>query len=133
VEKRNIWKDVKGSLELHEDDRGKIVDIFYNDKIEHVSMVQSKTGAIRGNHYHKNTIQHILITKGALEYWYKPVDSQEPAKMEIARIGDVIRTPPNEIHALKIIEDNEFVVFTVGQRGGKDYESDTFRVKSILP
>ena len=32
------------------------------------------------------------------------------------------------MHALKIRKDgNEFVVFTIGKRGGKDYESDTYR------
>ena len=39
-----------------------------------------------------------------------------------------METPPNEIHALNIVEDNEFVVFTTGTRGGQDYESDTFRI-----
>jgi hypothetical protein len=70
----------------------------------------------------------MLITKGSLEYWYKPLSSDMPAKVEIARVGDMITTEPLEIHALKIIEDNEFVVFTTGSRGGRDYESDTVRV-----
>ena len=42
-------------------------------------------------------------------------------------------TGPNEIHALKIgPEGNEFIVFSKGLRGGKDYESDTFRVDNII-
>ena len=45
----------------------------------------------------------------------------------------MISTPPNEIHALKIGSDgNEFIVFSEGLRGGKDYESDTFRVSNII-
>ena len=27
---KNIWKDIESPLELHTDDRGSIVDIFYN-------------------------------------------------------------------------------------------------------
>ena len=47
--------------------------------------------------------------------------------------GDIISTPPMEIHALEIGEDgNQFIVFSSGLRGGKDYEDDTFRVESII-
>ena len=30
---KNIWKDVEEPLELHTDDRGSIVDVFYNDEL----------------------------------------------------------------------------------------------------
>lgn len=130
---RNVWKDVKEPLESHTDDRGTINDIFYQGKIDHVAIITSKPGAMRGNHYHKETTQHMLMTKGSLEYWYKNVDSNEPAKMVVAKEGDLVSTPPFEIHALRIgPEGNEFVVFSEGKRGGKDYESDTFRVDSII-
>ena len=74
------------------------------------------------------------MTEGYLEYWYKPVDSDEPAKMVAAKVGDIISTPPNEIHALVIRRlGNQFIVFSEGTRGGKEYESDTFRVDCIVP
>ena len=121
------------NLELHADDRGYIVDLFYNDDINHVAKIVSVPNAIRGNHYHKETTQHMLITKGYLEYWYKPVNSNEPAKMVLAEEGDIISTGPYEIHALKIGPmGNEFIVFSQGLRGGKDYELDTFRVENII-
>jgi|TARA_R110002012_G_scaffold64648_2_gene169832 hypothetical protein len=121
------------NLELHSDSRGYIVDLFYNDNINHVAKIVSVPNSIRGNHYHKETTQHMLITKGYLEYWYKPVNSNEPAKMVLAETGDIISTKPNEIHALKIgPTGNEFIVFSQGLRGGKDYELDTFRVENII-
>jgi dTDP-4-dehydrorhamnose 3,5-epimerase-like enzyme len=131
---KNIWKSVKEPLELHTDERGSIVDVFYNDDIEHVAVVDSEPNVLRGNHYHKLSTQHMLMTKGSLEYWYKPTDSDEPAEMIVAKVGDIVSTPPNEIHALVIREDgNQFIVFSEGVRGGMDYESDTFRVDSIIP
>ena len=39
---KNIWKDVEEPLELHTDDRGSIVDVFYNDDIEHVAVINTK-------------------------------------------------------------------------------------------
>ena len=125
---KNIWKNVQEPLEIHTDDRGSIVDLFYDEDINHVATVTSEPNVIRGNHYHKETTQHMLMTKGSLEYWYKNVDSDEPSKMVIANEGDLVSTGPNEIHALRIgPEGNEFVVFSQGKRGGKDYESDTYR------
>lgn len=132
MKKRNIWKNIDSPLQLKEDQRGKIVDIFYKENINHVAVINSKAGTQRGNHYHKHTIQHILITKGVLEYWYKPLNSNIPAKWEILREGDLLTTPSFEVHALKIIEDNQFIVFAQGLRGGKDYESDTYRVSPSI-
>ena len=45
----------------------------------------------------------------------------------------LILTKPNEIHAFKTLSSKSiFMVFTVGIRGGKDYEKDTYRVESIV-
>jgi mannose-6-phosphate isomerase-like protein (cupin superfamily) len=129
----NVFENNNSPLEVHSDLRGVIADVFYNANINHVAIINSNPGAIRGNHYHKESVQHMLITSGQLEYWYKPLDSKEPAKMHLTKVGDLITTPAYEIHALKITENgNQFVVFSEGKRGGEDYESDTFRVDSII-
>jgi quercetin dioxygenase-like cupin family protein len=128
MKQKNIWNTPKAPLEMHSDNRGDITDIFYKSNIHHVAVVRSNKGAVRGNHYHKETTQYMLITKGALEYWHKPLGSEAEAECILLQEGDFVETPPNEIHALNIVEDNEFVVFTTGVRGGQDYESDTFRI-----
>ena len=115
------------------DKRGSISDIFYKKNIKHVAIIKSKKGALRGNHYHKKTTQYMYITKGSLEYWYKKLNSKGKAKMKLLKVGDLVETPPNEMHALKIGKNgNEFIVFTVGKRGGKDYENDTYRFTPSL-
>ena len=132
MKNKNIWKNTKPPLELHEDSRGSIVDIFYKKNINHIAVVKSHKGSIRGNHYHKETTQHMLIIKGSLEYWFTSLEATEEPKFILLKEGDFVSTPPNEVHALKIVEDNEFIVFTEGVRGGKDYESDTFRLNSSI-
>jgi dTDP-4-dehydrorhamnose 3,5-epimerase len=130
---RNIRKKVKKPLQSFKDKRGSIIDIFYKKKIDHVAIIDSKPNALRGNHYHKKTIQHMLITEGSLEYWYKPLKKKTKVKKKILKVGDLVSTPPYEIHALKISKKgNQFIVFSEGVRGGKDYEADTFRVPSIV-
>ena len=114
---RNIRKNLPNTLELHEDERGSILDIFYKKKINHVAIVDSNPNTLRGNHYHKMTTQHMLITKGLLEYWYKKLGSKDKAKMQLAEVGDLVTTPPLEVHALKILEKgNQFIVFSEGLR-----------------
>ena len=132
MNKKNIWGEPIPPLEKHVDSRGEIVDLFYKDTIEHIAVIKSNKGAIRGNHYHKCTTQHMLITKGSLEYWYKPLDSDKKPICVLLEQGDFITTPSNENHALRIVEDNEFIVFTEGVRGGKDYEEDTFRIEGTI-
>ena len=90
---RNIFRDQHSILQTHEDDRGIISDIFYKSKIEHSALIESKPNVIRGNHYHKETTQHMVMTQGSLEYWYKPFDSKEDAKSIILVKGDYITTP----------------------------------------
>ena len=129
---RNILNDIDAPLESHKDDRGCITDVFYKADVDHVAVVRSLAGAHRGDHYHKETTQHILVTKGTMEYYYAPSDKPSSVKCLKVGPGDMITTPPYEIHTLRFPTDNEFMVFSAGPRGGKDYESDTFRVSPMI-
>lgn len=111
------------------DSRGNISDIFYNHPIDHVAIINSKREVFRGDHYHKFTTQHIYMTKGSLRYYYRKVnEGNDKVRSVVVREGEMVTTSPNEVHALEILEDNQFIAFSEGKRGGKDYESDTFRV-----
>ena len=115
------------------DERGTIADIFYKANIEHVAIIITNNGRIiRGNHFHKKTTQHILMTKGSLKYWYKDSEKNSSIQCIDVREGYIVTTPPYEIHALECLEASEFIVFSTGLRGGVDYEADTFRVDPIL-
>ena len=128
----NIYSKNEG-LEIHRDERGIIADVFFGVELNHVAIINSEPGAIRGNHYHAVSTQHMLITKGSLEYWYLDKDKDGIGQVHLAVVGDLVTSPPNEVHALRIRESGcEFLAFTSGLRGGSDYESDTFRVPSIM-
>lgn len=133
MKKHNIFLNEISDLEIHLDDRGRIADAFFGVNINHVVVIDSIKGAIRGNHYHKETVQSILITKGSLEYWYKSLDENALTQFVVAVEGDVITSGKNEIHTMKILEnDTQFIAFTEGVRGGKNYESDTYRVENSI-
>ena len=81
-------------IPVHADNRGYIADILYNHPVDHVAIVDTVARSIRGNHYHKASTQHLLVTKGSLEYWHKPLNSEEPAKFVVLREYDFVSTPP---------------------------------------
>jgi dTDP-4-dehydrorhamnose 3,5-epimerase-like enzyme len=116
------------------DDRGSISDIFYNTEMQHAAIIGSKAaGVIRGNHYHKKTTQSVFVLKGKLRYWWQPADRSQPVQSVIVEGYSLVTSPPYEIHTMEMLEPNTFVVFSNGPRGGQDYESDTFRVPTIVP
>ena len=115
------------------DERGDISDIFYKHPVEHVAIINSKKGVFRGDHYHKFTTQHMYMTKGSLRYYYRNVnEGNDKVRSTVVKQGEMVSTPPNEVHALEILNDNQFIVFSEGLRGGRDYESDTFRITPSL-
>ena len=116
-----------------EDSRGNISDIFYNHPIDHVAVINSKKGVFRGDHYHKLTTQHIYMTKGSLRYYYRKLnEGDDKIKSVVVKEGEMVTTGPNEVHALEILEDNQFIAFSEGKRGGNDYENDTFRISQSI-
>lgn len=112
-----------------QDERGDISDIFYNHPVDHVAIINSKKGVFRGDHYHKFTTQHMYMTRGSLRYYYRKFSQEnDKVKSVVVGEGEMVTTLPYEVHALEILENNQFIVFSEGLRGGKDYESDTFRI-----
>jgi quercetin dioxygenase-like cupin family protein len=111
------------------DDRGTIADIFYSEEINHVGVIASLKGAVRGNHFHKQTTQHTYLVSGAMSYYWKN-DNGESGVCNMGP-GDLVTSGPNEVHAMHFTEDSVIMVFSQGLRGGKDYEADTFRVPLI--
>ena len=52
---------------VYEDERGGIIDIVEDIKIDSVTLITSKKGARRGDHYHKKSVQYTFVLKGTLE------------------------------------------------------------------
>jgi quercetin dioxygenase-like cupin family protein len=114
----------------HQDARGMIVDLVENQNINAVTFITFTPGAVRANHYHKKTTQWNYVTKGKIKLVTQIGD--EPVKEVVLERGDLAVTVPMEKHALVGLEEAEMLVFTEGPRGGKEYESDTFRLEKAL-
>jgi quercetin dioxygenase-like cupin family protein len=112
------------------DGRGEIVDLLENESINAVTIVTFKRGAVRGNHYHKLTTQWNYLMSGSIK-----LVSQVPGGQLVETImqpGDFVAIGPNVRHALLGLDESSLMVFTKGPRGGKEYETDTFRLEKPL-
>jgi dTDP-4-dehydrorhamnose 3,5-epimerase-like enzyme len=108
------------------DARGEIIDVLKEGHVEYVTIIHSRKDAIRGNHYHKDTYQHLYVLSGKLR-----AVSQMPDKDPVEAIlvaNDLILNVPFERHAFEALEDSSFLVLTRGPRGGENYEKDTYRL-----
>jgi len=113
------------------EDRGNITRILDTDEPMHsILFITSKAGSVRSNHYHKKDMHYCYIMKGKAEWYEKPVEGGEMEK-EILNAGDMVMTPPNIIHAVKFLEDTEFLTFSTQPRNQAHYEEDTIRIKLI--
>ena len=109
-----------------EDGRGQIIDILKNEVVEYATIITSRKGAVRGNHFHKDTYQHLYVLDGKLRVVVQ-MPGEQPQEA-ILEQGDIVVNVPLERHAFQAIEDTTFLVLTRGPRGGENYETDTFRL-----
>ena len=112
------------------DQRGEISDLIENENINAITRITIKKGAVRGNHYHKETWQWNYVVSGKM----KLVTQMQNGEIQETTLypGDLAVTEPYEHHALVGMEDCDVLVFTKGPRGGKEYETDTFRLEMPL-
>ena len=122
-------KKIKNKI-MHRDKRGLIIDLLEKKNINSITFITQKKGTVRGNHFHKKTIQWNYLIKGKIELFAKK--NKKNIKKIILSEGDISETEKNEKHAIKALKDSEFLVFTQGPRGGKNYEKDTFRLSKPL-
>jgi len=113
-----------------EDDRGTITDIFTKSPKDHATVIFTKKGAVRGNHYHKESAQYAFIVTGKMmSYSQKPGEEVQNVLLEV---NDLIGHEPGEAHAFVAEEDTIFLAFVEGLRGGDDFEKDTYRLEAPL-
>lgn len=111
------------------DERGKIEEICKNVDVLHISSV---AGSKRANHYHKTSSHICLVTKGAIDYYERPVGSNEKPKKTTYLPGDVFYTGPLLEHTMSFSVYTEFTCYSMGDRSQESYENDLVRLPTPL-
>ena len=116
-------------LENHEDKRGNILSMV-NEPCTNVSIIKSKKGVLRGNHYHKKDWHFMYAIKGYMEYFFY-CNVQKKVKFWSIPPNKIIFTPSMEVHATFFPVDSEIIVVSGYARDQESYEHDTVRVSFI--
>lgn len=111
---------------VHTDDRGSIFDLV-EEQVGHVGMVTFTKGAVRGNHYHKVSIQYSYVLHGELELVTSNPDGSE-RRVERIVPGMLTKIPPLTVHTYKALSDAQMLDIVTLSRTDDGYESDTIRV-----
>jgi len=113
------------------DARGTIMDIFVNEPYEHTVIIYSNKGAVRGSHYHKNSVQADFMLFGKMMAYSRKKGSKKIIKT-LLTANDVTHWEKGEAHQFIALEKCAFLSFVNGPRGGDKYETDTYRLKIPL-
>ncbi len=110
-----------------EDARGAITDLFVGVPKEHITLITTAKGGVRGNHYHKQSQQTDYLVSGSFDVYYKLMPDGA-LEHTVWMPGELIEWDPSEAHEFVAREDSTFITFVNGPRGGDNFEKDTYRL-----
>ena len=98
IDDETMWpKEVLIKLDKpHTDDRGSIQSLV-NLPMKNISLISSKKGTVRSNHYHLTDWHYMYVLKGSFQYYYRPSNSGEKLQCIMVRAGEMIFTPDSSI------------------------------------
>lgn len=126
---RNYWPSVGESLHFcwgnlvppyfySVDERGSFVGVFQGCKWEEINYVESVEGSVRGNHYHKETVEGFFIIDGKIKVTL--VDVVKGSKRAfIAKKGDAMLINPNTLHTFEMLENSKWINLLSKPMGNK--------------
>lgn len=112
------------------DRRGVITDILTHRSVDAITIITCAKGSVRGNHYHKKTIQYTYVVSGRVKYLTRPAGKR--ARSRVLSAGHLVESPAGENHAFVALQDSVLLSLSSGPRRGFDYEKDVFRLERRL-
>ena len=116
----------------HVDERGGIQSLV-NFPMKNASLITSKKGTVRSNHYHVTDWHYMYVLKGAFDYYWRSTGSSDQPSVMRVSAGEMIFTRPMEDHATVFVEDSELLVFSRNPRDQESYEADVRRTVLVDP
>lgn len=107
-----------------EDNRGIIQNLWLGNSGS-VTLIKSKTGAIRAKHKHTNDFHAAYLLTGKVKY----VEGEPGEKQEefIFKAGDMFFTRPGVYHFMEFLEDSDMLTINGIVKNHENYEKDIQR------
>lgn len=104
----------------HRDERGSLTQLIH-DGYKQVNVLESKTGAVRGVHFHKRAIEAFFLISGSVEVEFKGKEEEEKV---VFKRGEFFEILPFVLHNMCFPEDCLMVqmydIPVVNEDGTKD-------------
>lgn len=122
------FEDKRGSLKK----MLMISQLKEDEKIEEIYVLFSNQGSVRGNHYHKKTLEYFSVISGKAKVALKNLDTCAFEEIIMSAGSNVIlRVPPNVVHAFKNEEDEPFIMLAISSKEYNKMDTDTFPMEIL--
>jgi mannose-6-phosphate isomerase-like protein (cupin superfamily) len=92
----------------YSDERGSLLGLINQGNWEEINLITSQQDVIRGNHYHKDTIELFIILDGEIEVTVNLIDSQLSETYTVHG-GDVFIIEPMVNHTFNVKKDSQWL------------------------
>jgi dTDP-4-dehydrorhamnose 3,5-epimerase len=117
------FEDMRGSLKK----LLMISQLKEDEKIEEVYVLISNQGSVRGNHYHKETLEYFYVISGKAKVALKNLDTGAFEEMILSSSDNVtLKVPPYVVHAFKNEEEEPFIMLAISSKEYNKDDTDTF-------
>jgi nucleoside-diphosphate-sugar epimerase/dTDP-4-dehydrorhamnose 3,5-epimerase-like enzyme/SAM-dependent methyltransferase len=128
---------VKGA-DSFKDERGNIDNYYLPEPINWIGLIEtivkSEKNSLRGNHYHPEQEQKVLVVSGSYVSVYMDLTKKDtPIKYHLVQAGDLVITPPNIAHTQLFLEDCILLNLVSGERKHENYGKHTVYYELVKP
>lgn len=125
-------KVIQDKLPSYTDERGTI-QMMEEDCVSRAwARITSLAGISRALHWHKNDWHLTTVEIGQMEYYERPVGTNERPKKYLINAGDTFYTAPMVEHEMYFTQPTVFYCTFGMSRKSNDYELDTTRFSHSL-
>jgi len=113
------------NLEIHEDERGWLLEVLKREGIKQVYVASIKPGFIRGNHYHLEKTEWFFVIGKTAEIVIEDIKTKQ---REVINTKDmkVIAILPNKAHAVKNLGSEIIYLVSIVDHIYDPKNTDTF-------
>ena len=102
------------------------------ENFTHAALLESMSGSIRANHYHKTDWHYSFVIKGRVDYCWRPLGERGVPLVKTFDQGTMFFTPPLIEHAMVFRERSTIMTFSKNARSEhQTHEEDLVRVALV--
>lgn len=123
-------EDFSYPLLMHEDFRGSFTEMIRTIGFGQFSVNISKTGIIKGNHYHNSKHEKFLVVSGEGSIRFRRIDDEKVIEYKVSgKKLEVVEIPPGYTHLIENIGEGDLVTFMWANENFDPQNHDTYALE----